>query len=85
MFVLFTTLFTTSAPVILGGLNIKLTSEICNDGIDNDNDGDFDLDDSDCAETNCIDGIDNNFNFGRIAYIYCHCLQLNLSLIVKVR
>jgi hypothetical protein len=62
VFVLFTTLFTTSAPVILGGLNIKLTSEICNDGIDNDNDGDFDLDDSDCAETNCIDGIDNNFN-----------------------
>jgi hypothetical protein len=24
-------------------------------------------------------------SFGRIAYIYCRCLQLNLSLIVKVR
>ncbi len=38
--------------------------EICNDGIDNDNDGFIDCADFDCnskcPETNCSDGIDND-------------------------
>ena len=50
------------APIIIGGLNIILTSEICNDGTDNDGDDLIDLADPDCLETNCIDGVDNNFN-----------------------
>jgi hypothetical protein len=49
-------------PIILGGLNIILTSEICNDGTDNDGDSLIDLADPDCLETNCVDGIDNNFD-----------------------
>jgi hypothetical protein len=61
--VLSTTIYTAAdAPIIIGGLNIILTSEICNDGTDNDGDGLIDLADPDCLETNCIDGVDNNEN-----------------------
>jgi cysteine-rich repeat protein len=35
-------------PAILGGKNVILTAEICNDGVDNDGDGFTDLADSDC-------------------------------------
>lgn len=44
----------TTQPVILGGLGTVLTSEVCNDGADNDGDGDTDNNDSDCWT--CGDG-----------------------------
>lgn len=49
-------------PVILGGLNIILSTEDCHDGVDNDGDGLIDGQDPDCVETMCDDGIDNNSN-----------------------
>jgi hypothetical protein len=49
-------------PIILGGWNVILTAEICDDGIDNDNDGLIDHADPDCNERLCADGIDNNGN-----------------------
>jgi hypothetical protein len=52
----------TGIPIILGGWNVILTAEICNDGIDNDNDGLIDQADPDCNERLCADGIDNNGN-----------------------
>ena len=67
--------FDTDEPIILGGLNIILTSEVCNDATDNDGDGLIDLDDPDCLETNCIDGVDNNFN-GQIDCADANCQKI---------
>lgn len=44
----------TGLPVILGGVNTILTAEICDDGIDNDEDGLVDQNDPDCQV--CGDG-----------------------------
>jgi cysteine-rich repeat protein len=41
-------------PVLLGGRNVVLTAEICNDGLDNDGDGQIDKADPDCVI--CGDG-----------------------------
>lgn len=52
-----------------------MTSEVCNDGTDNDGDGLIDLADPDCLETNCIDGTDNNFN-GKIDCDDSNCQKI---------